>query len=294
MSVCAAFAVFLMALPTPPSVNQINAVPLQTANPPQFAPANPNWHVPQPTTSDARRTKTNHRTRTPAALNRRRDRAVAKGFQQPKPNKSTHAFIEVPRMLRRQAKDMINGKILKDLRKTQLGFPAHSTRTASLQAYQQKLISNAQFKMDARTIKKQNHANHRSNIKSTRWADMYDEDTLTKAQMIADIVHQKLCQTIGPLSEPKAPPPNDPNVQRVVNNAPPSPPFSYRSDTNSYRSSPHVPRGPSRTQFPQFPRNSANTKQPNSRFSTCSASPFARSPQTKNSHLLKSCPTSKP
>jgi hypothetical protein len=131
---------------------------------------------------------------------------------------------------------MIRGKILKSLRGNQLGRPSHSTRTASLQAYKQNLITIEQLKSDNKTIRRQNLANHGSTVKTTRWADITDDDLHLSAHLIADIIRQRLCINLeSSETKPANDPPLGPNVY-IQDTSPPSPPFSYRSNTNSDQS----------------------------------------------------------
>jgi hypothetical protein len=72
--------------------------------------------------------------------------------------------------------------------------------------------------LDARTIKKQNLANHGSNIRNLRWADIYDDDFYAQAQLIAEIVHQKICIDHQSPIPPKAQVPILPNSPTIYNN----------------------------------------------------------------------------
>jgi hypothetical protein len=274
MSVVAALAVLMAVASSPPSVKTTvptltvpfppNAVPTPTVPKLSLSPCVPNktQHPPLVDPSNKRR-------RSAAAATRRRERAVMLGFFKPKPNLAANSFLEVPRELVTQAKDMIRGKILKDTREHQVGRPSHSTRTASLEAYKENRITRQQFLLDAKTIRKQNLANHGSIIRNARWADIIEEETHHNAHLIADIIHQRLSAnnisifeiadinqqsmrnnnenneqanvgttTNEPIKGPNAdlvPLPTAPNM-RLHDSAPPSPPFSHRSNTNSFQS----------------------------------------------------------
>jgi hypothetical protein len=128
-------------------------------------------HFPLPPTS---------RRRSYAAAALRRARAIDLGFYKPKPSSTAKAFIEVPKPLRSQAKDIIRGKILKTTREAQLGQLTHSTRLAALAAHKANLTSKEEFAKDTKIVKRQNAANHGSPKMRTPWADIHDdiEDTL--------------------------------------------------------------------------------------------------------------------
>jgi hypothetical protein len=193
----------------------------------------------------------NQRRRSIAATVKHRERAIDLGYFKPKPSSPNKVFIEVPRDLRTQAKDIIIGRILKTTRESQTGYPAHSTRLASLAAFKNNITSKEQFAEDTKTIRRQNAANHGSPLKRTPWADIYDEideNLLAKIQNaiangVITIVNTKsLNETTNDLKDwqtlwnnnftqdqrPIAQPHNQPHHPQ-----PPSPPFSHRSDTDS-------------------------------------------------------------
>ena len=89
-------------------------------------------------------------------------RAVELDIFNPKPNDPTKVFIEVPKIIRNQATDIIKGKALKTERELQTGHPSHSTRIAALSAFHANVTSREQFNDDARIARKQNTANHGS------------------------------------------------------------------------------------------------------------------------------------
>ena len=98
MSLVAAFAVLMAVAFPPPSVMSSPTVPTLTV--PYTKSTVPTPTVPIPTKPTIRR-------RSAAAAIRRRARAVQLGFYTPKPNLATNSFLEVPREIKSQAKDMI-------------------------------------------------------------------------------------------------------------------------------------------------------------------------------------------
>ena len=97
-----------------------------------------------------------------AAAALRRARALSLGFYIPKPTAPNKAYIEVPKTLKPQIQDMVRGKVLKAIREEQVGTPAHSTRLATLAAYQANFTTPEEFKADAIIVKRQNAASHGS------------------------------------------------------------------------------------------------------------------------------------
>ena len=93
-----------------------------------------------------------------AAAARRRARAISLGFFLPKPPATNKAYIEVPKTLKPQIQDMVRGKVLKAIREEQVGTPAHSTRLATLAAFQANITTPEEFKADAIIVKRQNAA----------------------------------------------------------------------------------------------------------------------------------------
>jgi hypothetical protein len=72
---------------------------------------------------------------------------------------------------------MVRGKVLKAIREEQVGIPAHSTRLATLAAFQANFTTPDEFKADAIIVKRQNAANHGSpKPKKKHWADYAIED----------------------------------------------------------------------------------------------------------------------
>jgi hypothetical protein len=67
--------------------------------------------------------------------------------------------------------------------------------------------------LDALTIKKQNRASHGSNIRNIRWADICDDDFYAQAQIIAEIVLQKIRTDLQTPIPPKAQVPSKPKAQ---------------------------------------------------------------------------------
>jgi hypothetical protein len=161
MSVVATLVIAMALLLSPPSASLQENSPLQ-APVPNYAPK------PHPLPPTPRR-------RSFAATSKRRERVVELGYFKPKPSSPEDAFIEVPKALRSVAKDIIKGKILKTTREYQTGFPAHSTRLASLAAFKANITSKEQFTNDSKIIRRQNAANHGSPKKRTPWADIQDD-----------------------------------------------------------------------------------------------------------------------
>ena len=136
------------------------------------------------------------RRRSPAAAALRRARAIALGYFIPIPSAPNKAYVEVPKTLKPQIKDMVRGKILKAIREDQVGTPAHSTRLATLAAHKANFTTKEEFQADTRIVKRQNAANHgspKSNLKAAPWAD-YDseEDNNEISPSLANIIANTL------------------------------------------------------------------------------------------------------
>jgi hypothetical protein len=111
----------------------------------------------------------------------RRARAITLGYYLPKPPAPNKAYIEVPKTLKPQIRDMVRGKILKSIREEQSGAPDHSTRLATLAAHKANITSKDEFRADALIVKRQNAANHGSlKLKRTPWADYSNDDEDTE------------------------------------------------------------------------------------------------------------------
>jgi hypothetical protein len=107
---------------------------------------------------------------------KRRERAITLGYYIPKPPPPGKVFLEVPREIRNEAKNMIKGKMLKTTREQQIGHSSRTTRSASLEAFQTNITTKEQFTKDTKIARKQNAANHGTPLKRTMWADTFDNE----------------------------------------------------------------------------------------------------------------------
>jgi hypothetical protein len=179
------------------------------------------------------------------------------GYYKPKTPSSSTAYIEVPKDLQTQIKDIVKGKVLKTTREAQIGHATHSTRLAALAAHNANITSKEQFKKDSRTVRRQNAANHGSPLSRPKWADMFDDfEQIVTTNNLKSTLNMILDNwTVTNPSKI----PNFPGMQQtigLIRSSPPSPPFSYRS--NSSNSPTETPENqsfrPRPSQCPQSPK----------------------------------------
>jgi hypothetical protein len=173
------------------------------------------------------------RRRSHAAASLRHARALVLGYYKPKPPSKEIAYIEVPKSLHYQIKDIVKGKVLKTNRETQIGHPTHSTRLAALAAHKANITSKEEFQKDTKIVRRQNAANHGSPKGRTRWADISDEsEQFVTIHNLTGIINQTFERWLTNIPKSIAQIPEVP-LTSPPPSSPPSPPFSFRSNSIS-------------------------------------------------------------
>jgi len=158
-------------------------------------------------------TRSGWRFRLPDARRARRERAVARKYWKP-PVPFGAALLAVPLTIKSDVISFAKGKALHVIRDADAGAPSHSTRAASLAAYQKGVITEAMLKQDDKTRRSENASKHRTTptqmdnadkfmrrwaglVPGASWSDAPPDDTIDLA--VCGVAVESLCK--APLSD---------------------------------------------------------------------------------------------